>query len=90
MCLLTGAPQGLSYTRESEEEGEEETAGVFDFSLLLSVWFSFSRCLSAGLTDCCLQFPLDTLQQASRHPGRAFKLTSPVGLVLMSGILAGM
>lgn len=57
---------GLSYSRESEEE-EEETAGVFEFSPLCVCLVCL---LLAGLTDLCLQFPLDTLQ-------RALKLTSP-------------
>lgn len=55
---------GLSYSRESEEE---ETAGVFEFSPLCDCLVCL---LLAGLTDLCLQFPLDTLQ-------RALTLTSP-------------
>lgn len=55
---------GLSYSRESEEE---ETAGVFEFSPLCVCLVCL---LLAGLTDLCLQFPLDTLQ-------RALELTSP-------------
>lgn len=45
---VSACSEGLSYTRESEGEEEEETAGVFETSLPLSVSFSFSRCLLAA------------------------------------------
>lgn len=67
---------GSSYSRESEAKEEEETAGVFESSPLC-VRLVFL--LLAGLTDLCLQFPLDTLQRAHRS-----QVNEPVGVVPVS------